>query len=611
MISNKIITKEFFMELVYLWVEDYKNIQKQGFNFSPRFRCEFKDEYEKYIDTYGKGKERLKDDCKLIIDEKKDFVSIFSENINVTAIVGENGSGKSSILNYLINVFHNESIRDIKKDYLCIIWKDNKINILSTIENVNIICIKEYKYYFDSIRNINKDIKDFLLQQSCNFYHYSIAGNYIVNSELRKNIYPNKRLSGMDIEKQDLKKIIYKVIEENSEDYFENYFFIDQIIIQSNSLYNPLITKKVDRKYFENISILSDELNKESNVDKFLFITYTYLSSLLVDIINGDNFYELCEVKSLNEFEEVLEKKIYGLMNSITHTTGILQAGSLNYKERLLYVEDIFSNYLKVIKEFREDIEELFGREELNSVYNSIRLNIKKEKIRNKKYKFIFEKLPDCFDINFRDIKKDIEYLNLSNGEKSIIRIRYYIESKIRQKDIKQFIFLFDELEVEIHPQWQKQIINYLSNIFKNRIENIHFIISSHSPFILSDLPKENIIFLEKGKQVYPFENGQTFGANIHTLLSHGFFMKDGLMGEFAKSKIDIAIKYLNQKILTPKELDYCENIISIIGEPIIKRELQRKLDSKRLSKIDKIDEIEEQMKLLAHRLEMIRKNQK
>ena len=29
------------MELVYLWVEGYKNIQRQGFNFSPRFRCEY------------------------------------------------------------------------------------------------------------------------------------------------------------------------------------------------------------------------------------------------------------------------------------------------------------------------------------------------------------------------------------------------------------------------------------------------------------------------------------------------------------------------------------------------------------------------------------------
>jgi hypothetical protein len=34
------------MELVYLWVEDYKNIQKQGFNFSPNFDVEFTPVYE-------------------------------------------------------------------------------------------------------------------------------------------------------------------------------------------------------------------------------------------------------------------------------------------------------------------------------------------------------------------------------------------------------------------------------------------------------------------------------------------------------------------------------------------------------------------------------------
>ena len=172
-----------------------------------------------------------------------------------------------------------------------------------------------------------------------------------------------------------------------------------------------------------------------------------------------------------------------------------------------------------------------------------------------------------------------------------------------------------DEVESGYHPNWQKEFIKNIMKALENtdlKDRKINLFFSTHSPFILSDLPKENIIFLEKGKQVHPFEDGkQTFGANIHTLLSHGFFMKDGLMGEFAKDKIDTAITYLNQKILTQDELDYCENIISIIGEPIIKRELQRKLDSKRLSKIDKIDEIEEQMKLLAHRLEMIRKNQK
>jgi len=68
------------MELVYLWVEEYKNIYKQGFNFSPRFTCEYDEE---------------SNELKI---EKKEHVSIFPENINVTAIVGENGSGKSSLI---------------------------------------------------------------------------------------------------------------------------------------------------------------------------------------------------------------------------------------------------------------------------------------------------------------------------------------------------------------------------------------------------------------------------------------------------------------------------------------------------------------------------------
>ncbi len=150
--------------------------------------------------------------------------------------------------------------------------------------------------------------------------------------------------------------------------------------------------------------------------------------------------------------------------------------------------------------------------------------------------------------------------------------------------------YLLDEPDTLLHPQWQKQFIKELIYLLERIDGKYNIIVTSHSPFILSDLPKENVIFLENGKQVYPFEEGkQTFGANIHTLLSHGFFMKDGLMGEFAKEKIDIAIKYLNQKILTEDELNYCENIISIIGEPIIKRELQRILDSKRLSEIEVI----------------------
>ena len=80
MISNKIITKEFFMELVYLWVENYKNIQKQGFNFSPNFDVKFTPVYE---DEKLSKKSELK-----ITPKENPLKDFFGKDINVTAKIG-------------------------------------------------------------------------------------------------------------------------------------------------------------------------------------------------------------------------------------------------------------------------------------------------------------------------------------------------------------------------------------------------------------------------------------------------------------------------------------------------------------------------------------------
>ncbi|CAA6800127.1 MAG: Unknown protein [uncultured Sulfurovum sp.] len=94
------------MELVYLWVEKYKNIENQGFNFSPRFECHYD----------GEG---------LTIKDNPDYIpDFFGENINVTAIVGKNGSGKSSVLELLqklliVNPIYYQEVENIK--YLMIL----------------------------------------------------------------------------------------------------------------------------------------------------------------------------------------------------------------------------------------------------------------------------------------------------------------------------------------------------------------------------------------------------------------------------------------------------------------------------------------------------------
>jgi hypothetical protein len=139
-----------------------------------------------------------------------------------------------------------------------------------------------------------------------------------------------------------------------------------------------------------------------------------------------------------------------------------------------------------------------------------------------------------------------------------------------------------------------------------NKVTNIIF--TTHSPFILSDLPKENVIFLEKGKQVYPFEDRkQTFGANIHTLLSHGFFMKEGLMGEFAKDKINQVYNFISRKDTSfIKTKEEAQNIINLIGEPMLKKELQFLYD-----KEFEIDDIDKQIREHEEAIEKLKSKKK
>lgn len=59
---------------------------------------------------------------------------------------------------------------------------------------------------------------------------------------------------------------------------------------------------------------------------------------------------------------------------------------------------------------------------------------------------------------------------------------------------------LVDEIDLHLHPDWQRKIISHLSGIFPNT----QFIVTAHSPLIVQSAENVNLIILEKG------ENGQT-----------------------------------------------------------------------------------------------------
>src|SRR5690606_39093399 len=115
---------------------------------------------------------------------------------------------------------------------------------------------------------------------------------------------------------------------------------------------------------------------------------------------------------------------------------------------------------------------------------------------------------------------------------------------------------IFDELELYLHPEYQRTFIKNILTVlnifnekdFEHYQEDLKFsiLLSTHSPFILSDIPSENILKLEEGRTV-KHDKINSFGSNIHDLLADEFFLNEGFMGEFAAQKITRLFKEIKK----------------------------------------------------------------
>jgi predicted ATP-binding protein involved in virulence len=78
-------------------------------------------------------------------------------------------------------------------------------------------------------------------------------------------------------------------------------------------------------------------------------------------------------------------------------------------------------------------------------------------------------------------------------------------------------IILIDEPEIALHPQWQADVIQ----IYKNIGENNQFIISTHSPFILSQTRHQDMILLlkENNKIIAKKHNTPPLDVDINTII--------------------------------------------------------------------------------------------
>jgi predicted ATP-binding protein involved in virulence len=117
----------------------------------------------------------------------------------------------------------------------------------------------------------------------------------------------------------------------------------------------------------------------------------------------------------------------------------------------------------------------------------------------------------------------DISINLLSDGEKSLISLVSDLAKKLATtyQNLKNplegnGIVLIDEIELHMHPTWQRMVIPRLTQTFPN----CQFIITTHSPQVLSHVQPESIYLLKKvGEDIVVTKPQYSYGRDSNRIL--------------------------------------------------------------------------------------------
>lgn len=172
--------------------------------------------------------------------------------------------------------------------------------------------------------------------------------------------------------------------------------------------------------------------------------------------------------------------------------------------------------------------------------------------------------------------------------------------------------FVLDEVELCFHPEYQrlfiKKLVDQITRTGLNKVFDINILITTHSPFILSDIPLHNILCMENGEVKNKLN--KTFGANVYDILNNQFFMEQ-FVGAIAYHKMQEWIDAINSITLesfhSQESIHELQNNINLIGDDFIRTTLQQQLKQK-LDSLQPNISLKQQILMLENQLDELKK---
>ena len=540
------------MKLIALVIKQYdKLFKEQIFNFSDEYKVDFNFEANE-----------------LKIDKNPDYIeNFYGESIyNITPIVGINGSGKSTLLELIKYVTQNSDSHLNNNNSYFKVFKDNE-KFKVDKHNIDIQENENFEVYGD-----DEQFQEPNVNTAINYYNLHNQSFWGVTG-----VPENSNILEMEINWSSL----------------ANYFRIYQEFYDKEIFSDFKFKISLTRSYFSPDSLTQALFNKKELIKEVCLTLITNIRDKLFDTLRATN-------KEKGESLVVLDSILAQIADYKSEDKDDWESDIKFYENKMKDLDDF-----SLLKEGFYDVSffEVFQKiSDFLFLLNNYIMSIENEKILIKFSRDLSQ------DQEFLDICKKFDslrsFLNqnsylgfnilefdsfcMSAGEINFIRLfSNALFSQQQFNDIKDYIFLIDEIEMGMHLEWSRKLIDNFIEFLKRKGQredvSLQLVFTTHSPYMLSDIKPGNVIMLEKNQET-GYSEGKvlqnTFAKNIQEIMKENLI--DNIYGDFALAKINSMIDRLNgEEKQEGNEDEKLLREIHLISEPILRNKLLEMYDKK------------------------------
>jgi predicted ATPase len=401
----------------------------------------------------------------------KDFKINFKNNLSV--LIGENGSGKSTILELIADIFGH-----LHKFFI--------------LNDRDAAYVEGYQIVYDyPLFGINHTIE---------IHSKTKNGKYVpqiwIDKEEVSIAHIEKEYGGMSNLLPTKTILSYAGISDHLRtlsEHFEGKYKKEIIKVNNQYTLSPL------------------NLPKER---PFIYIKPEHLSMLVLSILMSD---ETRDVQFINDFLSIdknncdivfVFKKPSWAKNNDEQWWGIKGNVATKFFETIdIYADKYLEEENTLTYGFRGTINLKYAFDELNTSRKDIAFTILDT--------LLYDDLLSEIDISWKlDNGDELDLNRLSEGQKQIVLT---LGANYVFEEDKNLLYLLDEPDVFLHPQWQQKYVS----MFQSYNKLSHVIITTHNPILIGNLQKEQIHEINNGKTVD--SNNYSYGRDVNSILEDYF----------------------------------------------------------------------------------------